>query len=52
VCGVYSFIGEWSLMWDRAMIVSVYFTIPMIIFFFLTQKYFITGLTAGALKGV
>lgn len=50
VCGVYSFIGEWTLMWDRAMIVSVYFTIPMLIFFFLTQKYFIAGLTAGALK--
>jgi ABC-type glycerol-3-phosphate transport system permease component len=52
VCGVYSFIGEWTLMWDRAMIVSVYFTIPLIIFFFLTQKYFIAGLTAGAIKGV
>jgi len=52
VCGVYSFVGEFILMWDRAMIVSVYFTVPMIIFFFLIQKYFIVGLTAGALKGL
>jgi len=52
VPGVYSFIGEWTLMWEKAMIASVYFSIPLIVFFFLTQKYFITGLTAGALKGV
>jgi ABC-type glycerol-3-phosphate transport system permease component len=37
--------------WNGAMVTSIYTTIPSFIFFFLTQKYFIKGLTAGALKG-
>jgi len=51
VIGIYSFIGQWKMDWNGAMVTSIYTTIPSFIFFFLTQKYFIKGLTAGALKG-
>ncbi|RLI27184.1 carbohydrate ABC transporter permease [Candidatus Bathyarchaeota archaeon] len=50
VAGIRTFIGQWMLAWDKVMITCVYFTIPAIIFYFLTQKYFVSGMTAGALK--
>ena len=51
VAGIRSFIGEWTVSWDYAMIASTYFVIPALIFYFFTQKYFIKGMTAGAVKG-
>jgi ABC-type glycerol-3-phosphate transport system permease component len=51
VLGLYSFIGEWNLDWNGAMVTALYITIPALIFFFVTQKYYIRGMTAGAVKG-
>jgi len=52
VCGIYSFIGQWTLSWDKALISATYFSIPALVFYFFSQKYFVSGMTAGAIKGV
>lgn len=48
--GLYSFVGEKLTNWGPLMAASVITTIPVIIFFTLTQKHFVNGVT-GAVKG-
>ena len=45
------FIGEFEFLWVEMMSSSVLITIPIVILFLIFQKYFIQGLTAGAVKG-
>ncbi|NLA58191.1 MAG: carbohydrate ABC transporter permease [Firmicutes bacterium] len=48
--GLYSFIGERSTDWGPLMAGAVITTIPILLFFGLTQKHFTYGV-AGAVKG-
>lgn len=45
----FGFGGEWH--WEIVVTASVITTIPMIILFFLGQKHFVSGITAGGTKG-
>lgn len=45
-----SFIGEFEYRWVEMMSTSIAITIPIVLLFLLLQRYFIEGLTAGALK--
>ena len=45
-----SFIGEYEYRWIEMMSTSIAISIPVVILFLLLQRYFIEGLTAGALK--
>jgi multiple sugar transport system permease protein len=45
------FIGEFEFLWIDMMSSSVLITIPIVMLFLIFQKYFIQGLTAGAVKG-
>jgi multiple sugar transport system permease protein len=44
------FIGEWEYHWVDMMSTSISITIPVVVLFLFLQRYFIEGLTAGALK--
>ncbi|NLB91643.1 MAG: carbohydrate ABC transporter permease [Clostridiales bacterium] len=48
---VMTFLGEASTNWGAMMAASVISTIPVTIIFVFLQRYFIQGLTAGAVKG-
>lgn len=50
VIGLRSFVAQWTLDWNSIMLSAIIFTIPVIIFYFITQKYFVEGMTKGALK--
>ena len=45
-----SFIGEYEYRWVEMMSTSIAISIPVVIMFLVLQRYFIEGLTAGALK--
>ncbi|MCZ8521370.1 MULTISPECIES: carbohydrate ABC transporter permease [Paenibacillus] len=49
--GIRLFVGQYQNRYDLLMSAATVVTIPVIITFFLTQKYFIRGMTAGAVKG-
>ena len=51
VYGLYTFLGEFSSDWGAALASATYFAIPALIFYFVTQKYLVKGMTAGAVKG-
>ncbi len=48
---VQSFMGEFSNDYAGMMTLSVLTSLPVVLLFLLTQKYMISGLTAGAVKG-
>ncbi|MFC6357073.1 carbohydrate ABC transporter permease [Luethyella okanaganae] len=48
--GLYSFFGEHTVEWGPLMAASVLFTVPALVIFVLFQRYFIGGISAGALK--
>ena len=48
---VFSFISYTEVNWGGMMAASVVITLPIIIICMLLQKYIISGLTAGAVKG-
>jgi multiple sugar transport system permease protein len=48
--GVYSFVGEHVVHWNQIMAASVMVTIPIVVFFVVMERYFVMGLTAGAVK--
>ncbi len=45
------FMGEYQIRWGPLFAVSTIATIPPVVIFTLLQKYFISGLTGGAVKG-
>ena len=50
--GVYALVGTYGeVRWDEMMAASVLQALPMIIFFIWLQRYFVQGLSAGAVKG-
>jgi multiple sugar transport system permease protein len=48
---IYQFIGYAEIHWDYMMAASVIITLPIIIISLFLQRYVVTGLTAGAVKG-
>lgn len=48
---VYSFFSAYSMRWDYALTSLSLSILPMIIFFLFMQKYIISGIIAGAVKG-
>jgi multiple sugar transport system permease protein len=49
--GIRNFIGNYSEEYDQLMAAGVVSTIPVMLAFFLTQRWLVKGLTAGAVKG-
>lgn len=49
--GIRLFVGNYQNRYDLLMAASTVVTIPIALMFFLLQKYFISGMTAGAVKG-
>ena len=49
--GLSSFIGVYVTSWDQILAAATIFTVPPVVLFLLIQKYFIAGLSAGAVKG-
>ncbi len=49
--GLLTFIGKFAVDWGQMMAASVMALIPVCIFFAVLQRYLVTGLTAGAVKG-
>jgi multiple sugar transport system permease protein/raffinose/stachyose/melibiose transport system permease protein len=49
--GILDFVGQYGIKYGEMMAGSIVVSIPIIILFFWLQKYFIAGLTAGAVKG-
>lgn len=49
--GVSGFIGELTTPLQTVMAVSVMYTLPAIVFYLFAQKYMVSGMTAGAVKG-
>lgn len=48
---MYKAIGEYGIEWNSLMAFSVIITIPVLIIFMTLQKYLVTGITSGAVKG-
>ena len=48
---VYSFFSAYSMRWDYALTSLTLSILPMVIFFLFMQKYIISGIVAGAVKG-
>ncbi len=49
--GLLTFIGKFAVDWGQMMAASVMALIPVCLFFAFLQRYLVTGLTAGAVKG-
>lgn len=49
--GIYNFIGKYGIQWNCIMAYGTVITIPVLIIFIFLQKYIVTGLTNGAVKG-
>lgn len=49
--GVFNFMGLWTVSWGRLMAAAVLIVAPIAIVFSFTQKYLVSGLTAGSTKG-
>jgi ABC-type glycerol-3-phosphate transport system permease component len=49
--GINDFIGQYGIRYGELMASSVLISVPVIAVFFLLQRHFVAGLTAGAVKG-
>lgn len=49
--GLTSFETQYSIAWDEMMAASVIFALPAVFFFLLVQRYLVSGMTSGAVKG-
>lgn len=49
--GLNDFVGQYGIRYGELMASSVMVSVPVIAVFFLLQRYFVAGLTAGAVKG-
>jgi len=48
---MYKAIGEYGIEWNSLMAFAVILTIPVVLMFIFLQKYLISGITSGAVKG-
>jgi ABC-type glycerol-3-phosphate transport system permease component len=48
--GVYNFIGYYRIRWEGVMAFSTIIAIPVIVVILALQRYFVTGLTTGAVR--
>jgi len=51
VLAAYTFVGQFNTQWQYAMTAMVLAVVPSIIIFVLLQKYIVSGVVAGAIKG-
>lgn len=49
--GLYNYITQYGILWGELMAAAIVSIIPVIILFILTQRKFVSGLAAGAVKG-
>jgi multiple sugar transport system permease protein len=49
--GIYNFIGKYGIQWNCIMAYGTVITLPVLAIFIFLQKYIVTGLTNGAVKG-
>ncbi len=49
--GIAEFITQYDIHWGEVMAASTMATIPVMVIFFMIQRYFVRGLTEGAVKG-
>lgn len=49
--GLSSLLGEYVTPWNQVMATALIFTMPPVVLFLLVQRYFVSGLGAGAVKG-
>jgi raffinose/stachyose/melibiose transport system permease protein len=49
--GIYRAVGQYNTAWDQIFSLVVWASFPVLIMFFLMQRHFISGLTAGSIKG-
>ncbi|HEX3038042.1 MAG TPA: carbohydrate ABC transporter permease [Oscillospiraceae bacterium] len=49
--GIYNFIGKYGIQWNCIMAYGTVITIPVLCIFVFLQKYIVSGLTNGAVKG-
>jgi raffinose/stachyose/melibiose transport system permease protein len=48
---VYNFFGQYSRDWNLVFADLVITSLPVLLFYFVAQRYIISGMTAGAVKG-
>jgi multiple sugar transport system permease protein len=48
--GITEFIAQYDVRWGEIMATSVITAVPVLVIFMCMQKYFVQGLTAGAVK--
>jgi multiple sugar transport system permease protein len=46
-----SFEGQYTIAWNEMMAASVVFAVPAAVFFLFVQRYLVSGMTSGAVKG-
>ena len=49
--GIYNFMSKYGIEWNRIMAYGVVLVLPVILIFVILQKYIISGMTNGAVKG-
>lgn len=49
--GIYNFIGKYGIQWNCIMAYGTVITIPVLLIFIFLQKYVVSGLVSGAVKG-
>ncbi len=49
--GLTSFETQYAIAWDEMMAAAVVFALPAVFFFLFVQRYLVSGLTSGAVKG-
>ena len=49
--GIYRAVGQYNTAWDQIFSLVVWASFPVLLMFFLMQRNFISGLTAGSIKG-
>jgi multiple sugar transport system permease protein len=49
--GIYNFIGKYGIQWNCIMAYGTVITLPVLAIFIFLQKYIVSGLTNGAVKG-
>lgn len=49
--GIYNFIGKYGIQWNCIMAYGTVITLPVLLIFIFLQKYIVSGLTSGAVKG-